>query len=322
MQKIRVGVLRGGPSSEYDISLKTGGTVLRNLSVEKYDVRDVFISKNGEWHFRGVPFLPDKIIKQVDVIFNAMHGEYGEDGTVQQILDTFSIPYTGSKAFSSAVGMNKLLTKQSIENYNIKTPEYTIIEESEDIEKDIFNVFRSFPQPSVVKPIIGGSSIGITIAKNFNELRDGVYKALDYSSRVLIEEYIYGREATCGVIENFRGEELHTLMPVEIILSKKSDFFDYNAKYSGCSKEICPSNFVNIIKEEIQRLAITAHKALGLRHYSQSDFIVSPRGIYFLEINTLPGLIEESLLPKALKAGGTILPEFLDHLVELALDNK
>lgn len=322
MQKTRVGVLRGGPSNEYDISLKTGGTVLRNLPVEKYDIRDIFISKNGEWHFRGMPIQPEKIIKQIDIVFNAMHGEYGEDGTVQQILDTFSIPYTGSTAFSSAIGMNKLLTKQSIENYDIKTPEYTIIEESEDIEKDIFNVFRTFPQPSVVKPVIGGSSIGITIAKSFDELRDGVYKALSYSPQVLIEEYIYGREATCGVVENFRGEELYTLMPVEIILSEKSDFFDYNAKCGGYAKEICPSNFANIIKEEIQRLTITAHRALGLRHYSRSDFMVSPRGIYFLETNTLPGLIEESPLSKALKAGGTTLPEFLDHLIELALDNK
>jgi D-alanine-D-alanine ligase len=319
MQKIKIGVLRGGPSSEYDVSLKTGGSVLKNLPEEKYDIRDIFISKGGEWHFRGIPFAPEKIINQVDVVFNAMHGEYGEDGTVQQLLDAFSIPYTGSTAFASAIGMNKLLTKQGLENYDIDTPEYTIIEASDDLEKDIFDIFRSFTMPCVIKPITGGSSVGVTIAKSFDDLREGVYKALGHSTKVLIEEYINGREVTCGVVEGFRGEELHALMPVEIITPEKADFFDYTAKYSGETQEVCPASFERVIKDEIQRLAKEAHKALGLRHYSRSDFIVSPRGIYFLEVNTLPGLTEDSLLPKALDAGGTKLPDFLDHLVGLAM---
>ena len=176
--------------------------------------------------------------------------------------------------------------------------------------------------PAVVKPIVGGSSIGVTLAKSFNDLRDGVYKALSHSPKILIEEYINGREATCGVVEGFRGEELHALMPIEIIPSSKSGFFDYDAKYNGAAQEICPANFDRVIKEEIQRLAIEAHKALGLRHYSRSDFIVSPRGIYFLEVNTLPGLIEGFLLPKELDAAGSSLPEFLDHLITLALNTK
>lgn len=320
MEKIKIGVLRGGPSSEYDVSLKTGGSVLKNLSEDKYNTQDIFIARDGQWHFRGIPIEPKKVFSQVDMVFNAMHGEYGEDGTVQQLLDAFSIPYTGSTAFASAIGMNKLLTKQSIENYEIDTPAYIIIEESENLEKDIFDIFRSFAMPAVVKPVTGGSSVGVTIAKSFDELRDGIYKALGHSPKVLIEEYVNGREVTCGVVEGFRGDDFHSLMPVEIVVSDKSDFFDYNAKYSGETQEICPAPLDKIIKEEIQRLAVEVHKALGLRHYSRSDFIVSPRGIYFLEANTLPGLTPNSLLPKSLDAGGTKLPEFLDHLVELALN--
>lgn len=320
MIKIKVGVMRGGPSSEYDVSLKTGGSVLRNLPEDKYDARDIFISKDGQWHFRGMPVLPEKVMKQVDVIFNAMHGQYGEDGTVQKILDSFGIPYTGSTAFASAVGMNKLLTKQGVEFSNIQTPEYIIIEAPENIERDILNIFRSFTQPSVIKPIVGGSSVGVTIAEDFNSLREGIYKAFEYSPKILVEEYIRGREATCGVVEKFRGEELYAFMPVEIIPPEKSAFFDYDAKYSGETCELCPAPFDRSIKEEIQRLAKEAHIALGLRHYSRSDFIVSPRGIYFLEINTLPGLTEESLLPKSLSAVGATLPEFLDHLIGLAMD--
>ncbi len=322
MQKIRVGVLRGGPSREYDISLKTGSSVLRNLPEEKYDANDIFISKKGEWHFRGMPFEPKKIISQIDVIFNAMHGEYGEDGAVQRVLDTFSTPYTGSTAFASAIGMNKLSTKQGIESYGIDTPKYTIIEKSDNVEKDILNIFRSFYQPSVIKPICGGSSIGVSLARDFSSFREGIFKAFEYSPKLLIEEYIQGREATCGVIENFRGKEFYALMPVEIIPFDKNSFFNYDAKYEGGAREICPSSFDKIIKNEIQRLAIEAHKALGLRHYSRTDFIVSPRGIYFLEINTLPGLTKESLLPKSLMAGGTTLSEFLDHIIELALSSK
>lgn len=321
MHRIKVGVLRGGPSNEYDVSLKTGGSILKNLSEEKYDARDIFISKEGDWHLFGMPFDPERILNQIDVAFNAMHGEYGEDGTVQKIFDTFSIPYTGSTAFASAIGMNKLLTKQSIEGYKIDTPEFTVIEASDNLEKDIFTIFRSFPHPCVIKPIIGGSSVGVTIAHSFNDLREGIYKALDYCSRAIIEEYIYGREVTCGVIEEFRGEELYALMPIEIIPPEKNGFFDYNAKYSNATREICPAPFERAIKEEIQRLAIDTHKALGLRHYSRSDFIVSPRGIFFLEVNTLPGLTEESLIPKALTAVGVTLSEFLDHLIELAIKN-
>lgn len=322
MTKIKVGVLRGGPSSEYDVSLRTGGSVLKNLSEDKYDAQDIFISRDGQWHFRGMPVLPEQIIRQVDVVFNAMHGEYGEDGTVQKILDSFSIPYTGSRAFASAVGMNKLLTKQGIESSDIQTPEYVIIDAPENIEKDILGIFRGFTQPSVIKPITGGSSVGVTIARDYESLRDGIYKAFEYSPRVLIEERIHGREATCGVIDGFRGEELYALMPVEIIPPDKHAFFDYESKYSGESQEVCPAHFDAVIKEEIQRLAVEAHRALGLRHYSRSDFIVSPRGIYFLEVNTLPGLTQGSLLPKELTAAGATLPEFLDHLVSLALQSK
>lgn len=320
--KIKVGVLRGGPSSEYDISLKTGASVLKNLPKEKYEARDIFISKDGQWHFRGMPIAPEKVIEQVDVIFNAMHGEYGEDGTVQKILDTFSIPYTGSTAFASAIGMNKLLTKQGIEFTDIQTPQHIVLDAPEDIEKDTCDIFRTFTQPSVVKPIVGGSSVGVTVARSYEDLKNGVYKAIGYSPRVLIEEYIHGREVTCGVVEKFRGEELHAFMPIEIIPPEKNGFFDYTAKYSGCTQEICPASFDAVIKEEIQRLAKEVHTALGLRHYSRSDFIVSPHGIYFLEVNTLPGLTEESLIPKSLSAAGSSLPEFLDHLIELALNRK
>jgi len=167
-----------------------------------------------------------------------------------------------------------------------------------------------------------GSSVGVSIAKSHRELLQGIGNAFEYSSKVLIEEYIRGREATCGVVDNFRGEKIYSLFPVEIIHPKDNPFFDYDAKYSGKTQEICPGNFSQRDKNEIQRIAKEVHSIMGLRDYSRSDFIVSPYGIYFLEVNTLPGMSKESLLPKSLNAGGISTPSFLDHIVGLALSRK
>ncbi len=322
MIKKKVGVLRGGPSSEYEVSLKTGKSVMDCLT-DRYEVFDIFIDKEGTWNYLGVPILPENVFKRVDVVFNALHGSYGEDGTVQKLLDYFAIPYTGSTALASAVGMNKVLSKKVYKNNNLKTPLHTTILRGDNSPAEILKLFKSFPMPVVVKPVSGGSSVGTAIAKTLADLELAVADALKYSNQALIEEFIAGKEATCGVVDNFRDEAVYSLMPVEIRKPAESTFFDYQAKYGGQSQEICPGNFTDKEKREIEKMAKEAHKALGLRHYSRSDFIIHPkRGIYILETNTLPGLTSESLLPKSLKAVGCSLPDFLDHLIKLALDSK
>jgi D-alanine-D-alanine ligase len=322
MAKKKVGVLRGGPSSEYEVSLKSGKSVIDNLS-NKYEVLDIFISKDGVWHYQGVPIKPVDIFKKVDVIFNALHGAYGEDGTVQKILDQFSIPYTGSTALASAIGMNKVLSKKIYKSNNLKTPLHLTIFKKNNNPSEIIKIFKSFPMPAIVKPVSGGSSVGTAIAKTLLELESAIDDALQYSDQALIEEFIFGREATCGVVDNFRNELNYSLLPVEIRKPSNATFFDYDAKYSGKSEEICPGNFTAGEKEMIQKIAKEAHKALGLRHYSRSDFIIHPkRGIYILETNTLPGLTSESLLPKSLQAVGCSLSDFFDHLIKLALEGK
>ena len=322
MTKKKVGVLRGGPSSEYEVSLKTGKSVMDSLA-DRYQVLDIFIDKNGVWHYLGAPIAPEKVFKKVDVIFNALHGVYGEDGTVQKLLDTFAIPYTGSTALASAVGMNKVLSKKAYKNNKLKTPLHKTISRGSNILAEISKLFKSFPMPVVVKPVNGGSSVGTAIAKTMADLEQAVTDALKYSDTALIEEFIAGKEATCGVVDKFRNEPVYTLLPVEIRKPTDAPFFDYRAKYGGGSEEICPGNFTEKEKKIIQEMAREAHKALGLRHYSRSDFIIHPRrGIYILETNTLPGLTSESLLPKSLKAVGCTLPDFLDHLIKLALNNK
>ncbi|MEO8637290.1 MAG: D-alanine--D-alanine ligase family protein [Candidatus Taylorbacteria bacterium] len=322
MSKIRVGVLRGGPSSEYDVSLKTGGSVLKNMP-GKFQTQDILITKDGVWHMAGVRREPHEIFPHVDVVFNALHGEYGEDGKVQQLLEAHSIPFTGSGAFASAIAMNKVLAKEWFLNNGLKTPLHLVVQRGEDRPGRVIEIFKTFPHPSIVKPAGTGSSVGVNIAYSIADLGRALKEALKYSDKALIEEFIPGREATCGVIENWRGMPVSALLPIEIVKPSESKFFDYQAKYGGGSKEICPGNFGREETALIAELAVKAHKALGLRHYSRSDFIVTPRrGIYILETNTLPGLTEESLFPKALHAVGSNLPEFLDHLIMLALEKK
>lgn len=322
MSKIRVGVLRGGPSSEYEVSLKSGASVLKQLP-DTYQAQDIFISKDGSWHKGGIVHSPGEIIKHLDVVFNALHGEYGEDGRVQHLLDTFAIPYTGSGYLASVLGMNKALAKKVFTEHDIKTPHHKTMKKGEYTHTDILHLFKTFPMPAVIKPVRAGSSVGVSLARTVHELEAGLQKAFEYDTEALIEEYIAGREATCGVIEGFRGEAVYSLLPVEISHTSSSGLFDYEAKYSGKSKEICPGNFTKEEIKKIQDVSVAVHKALGLRHYSRSDFIVHPkRGIYILEVNTLPGLTSESLFPLSLEAVGSSLSDFLGHVIELARGKK
>jgi len=321
--RIKVGVLRGGPSNEYEVSLKTGGSILQNLSQEKYHTTDILIGKDGVWHVRGIPTEPAKILNKVDVVFNGLHGEYGEDGTVQNLLDIFGVSYTGSKQLASAVAMNKSLTKEWIQGLKIQTPRHEILRVTDGLEERIAKIFKHLGPSLVVKPLTGGSSVDVVITENLESLLSGIYKAFEHSPQILIEECIEGREATCGVIENFRSEKLYTTLPTEIVPPSENSFYDYQAKYeSNNTQYILPGNFSEEEKEKIQQYAREVHRALGLSHYSRSDFIVSPRGIYFLEVNTLPGFTSHSLIPKAMEAVGCSFPDFLDHIIGLAHNRK
>ena len=244
-----------------------------------------------------------------------------EDGKVQNILDIHGIPYTGSDALSSAIGMNKILSKKVFTDHGIKTPihrEIHSIDIKNDLDVILNDLFKTFVLPGIVKPTSGGSSVGVTVVRDFTEFPAALKKAAEHGHSVILEQYIPGIEATCGVIQGFRGQELYALPPIEI--RPAAGFFDYDSKYSGQSREIVPATFSNKIKMQIEELARKIHRAFGLRHYSRSDFIIHPRwGIYALEVNTLPGLTEESLLPKALRAVGSDLHELVGHVLELAL---
>lgn len=294
--KTRVGVLRGGPSPEYEVSLNTGKTILANLP-EEYEPLDILISKNGVWHTTGLEKNPYNILKMVDVAVNAMHGSYGEDGTVQKLLEKFGIPYTGSDSLASALGMNKIMSKNVFEKYGLKTPHYIIAEKNNDSEitKEIIEkINESLPFPIIIKPINSGSSLGISFVEKASDIKKALQKSFEHSPRLIVEEFIKGKETSCGVIEGFRGQNYYTLLPL--------------------------GNFSDVEKEQIQETASKIHKIFNLKHYSNSDFIFHPRrGLFVLEVNTLPELSHRSSFIKSLEAVGGNIKEFLSHLLAKTL---
>lgn len=339
MHRTRVGVLRGGPSPEYDVSLKSGQSILNTLPAEDFNVTDVFISKDGVWHVHGLPISEAQAADKFDVFFNALHGRYGEDGTLQGILDSLGARYTGSGKLASLLAMNKASAKRAFKMAGIKTAAHIVIALQDDgnliIERDgvenfshidqladlAREIFLTFPQPAVIKPLDSGSSVDVHIVHGASEIASALTSVLENNDNIIIEEFIRGVEATCGVIDGFREKENYVLPPVEILPPKENKFFNFDAKYSGKSQEICPGRFPRDVKEQLEHVAKTAHYTLGLRHYSCSDFIVTPKGsVYILETNSLPGLTPESLLPKGLIAVGSSLEEFASHIVRVAQD--
>ncbi len=322
-RKKRIGVLRGGPGDESEVSLGSGANILKTIADkldDKYVGVDVIIDKDSRWTIDGSPVDPLGWHHYFDFAWNSLHGKYGEDGTIQRFMEIHHIPFSGSGSLGSALGMNKSVTKRIAKSYGITTPHWK--ECKSDLLKDnmksiLYEIFSGFSLPVVIKPSSSGSSVGVTVVSSKDQVEPALVNASKYADVILIEEYIQGTEATCGVIEGFRDEDMYSLPAVEI--RPKNNFFDYESKYSGGSIEIVPGRFSNEEKAKIGYISKMIHKILHLRHYSRSDFIVNPkRGVVFLEVNTLPGTTDESLLPKSLRSVGSDLHEFVDHIISRA----
>ncbi len=315
MTKLRVAVLRGGPSAEYDVSLKSGGAVLKNLP-ESCSAQDIFISKNGVWHRDGMEKTPDKALVGIDIVFNTLRGDYGEDGKVQKILDRINIPYIGSDALGSSVASNKVLTKRILEQAGIKTPYYSIVRAGDNLAEKVNYAFNHFLLPVIVKPATAGSSKGVTLVKSFLDLESAILQALQFSDSVIIEEFIKGREVVCGVIDGFRNDSHYVLIPHEIVHPKGKEIHDHESKTKKLSNSKVSDALTEAEKKDIQNLAKKVHDIMKLRHYSKIDMIASPRrGVFVLEANTQPSLAEDDLFVSMLNSVGSNLTDFLDHLI-------
>ena len=219
---IKVGVVRGGPTSEYDVSLKTGQHILNMLNKEPlsetYKGVDILIDKDGVWHVQGVPETPESALRKVDVIFNATKGSFNKGEPLQRILETFSMPFVGTKTYGASISKNKKMAKDHFKIHGVKTPYYKelSIPLDADLNPVALDLFRSFPMPVVVKPVGQGSSLGVSFAANFDELVEALRHARGFSEEVLVEEYLTGKEIISGFIDDFRGQDLYHLFPVEV----------------------------------------------------------------------------------------------------------
>lgn len=321
----RVAVLCGGPSGEREISLLSGAGVHAALRSVGYNSVKVEITAAGEWlegtAARSVGAAVDWLRREFDVVFPALHGPFGEDGVLQGLLDASGMRYVGSSVAASALAMDKLLCRRIASTLSIRVAdavEVGPLPAGADLAATIGEV-RRLPPPWFVKPNASGSSVGVTRVERAEELRPAIARALAEGSRAVIEAAVVGTEISCPVLGDAFVDS--RALPVIEIVPRAHDFFDYQAKYTaGHTDEICPARLPAPVAAAAQAAAQRLHDMLGCRDLSRSDFIVTPQGeLVFLELNTLPGLTEMSLYPKAAAAVGMTYAELVRTLVDRAL---
>jgi len=300
LKDIKVGVLMGGVSSERDISLISGHEAALALKRKGIDVCEIDITTRDK---ESIKVLLGS--HSIDVAFIALHGEFGEDGQIQAILDDLNIPYTGSDPYSSRLAMDKIASKFKFLSINIPTPGFFVLEKNEFDE--------TIKLPKVIKPYYSGSSLGISIVKDKDELKAGIKNALDVNDRILVEDYIEGRELTVGIL----GEQ--ALGVVEIV--PKRQYYDFRAKYEDDQTSFkAPADLEDFIREKVISTALSAHRVLGCRHFSRVDIRLSRDGTPFvLEVNSIPGLTKHSLLPLSAKVKGIAFDGLIIKMVQLAI---
>lgn len=322
MQRTRVAVLRGGLGDEYALSLKTGEDVMHAIDARFYEVLDVVVSKSGEWILRGKVRKPQEILHQVDLVFVALHNMCGVNGFIQKILDDSGVRYTGSNAFTHAIAQHKAMAKERVGERGVRMPQHMMV--GRDVLENLGGAAASigtlFGPRYVVKPVTGGSSLGTIFVESVPMLERALRTALSVYPEVMVEEYIEGVEATCGVVEDFRNEKTYALPPVEVV--RTTPLFEHTQKIQNELERRCPAQLHLDEKKEIERLARLIHESVGASHYSRSDFIVTKDAIYFLEINTAPDLRASSLMAHALEVVGATYEELITHLLTLAHRRK
>lgn len=349
MTKLKIGLIFGGQSGEHEVSLKSAKVVWDNLDAEKYEIIPIAITKSGDWLLgeNGQRYMQENLplagsenginleqsqklvggdeqnifseLKKLDLILPIGHGAFIEDGKLQGLLDTIGVAYVFSGTLASALSMNKQKTKLVAKNAGLKVAKEATLVKGKKYSTD--KLVKKLGLPIVIKPIESGSSVGMSICKLESELETGINKAFEHSSEVMLEQFVSGREFTVAVW----GNKTPKALPVVEIIPKVSEFFSYEAKYqAGGSEEICPANIPEDIRKKMQRYAIKIFKALGCCDLARADFIWSEKEnkIYFLEINTIPGMTGTSLAPQAAKAVGLTFAQFLDKLINFALERK
>lgn len=351
MNKIEVGVIFGGMSTEHDVSIVSGTSVAKKLNKDKYKVSSIYIDTEGKWYkcldiskkyqvgdnIENIERIDNVIdyLNNFDVIFPVLHGLYGEDGTIQGMFELLKIPYVGCRVLGSSIAMDKVYAKIIFDKANIKQANYEYVRRYKDkyiyVDKEFKEkkctlkevckiISKNLKYPMFVKPSNSGSSVGINKANNIDELEEYIQYASNYDKKILIEENLIGREIECSVLgnEDVKASCLGEITPAE-------NFYTFDAKYNNAeSKLTIPANINLELSNKVRDIAIKAFKAIDGKGFSRVDFFVNEEteDVYINEINTLPGFTEISMYPKLWEQSGLGYSEILDELIKLALEGK
>ena len=340
MNKLNIMIIFGGRSGEHEVSLMSVTSILKVMNREKYNIIPVGITKKGIWKVYNGPI--DKIAtgeweelgedmdifslskdnrEKIDIVFPVLHGPFGEDGRIQGLLEMLNLPYVGAGVMASAVGMDKVMTKKLASTANIPQAQYIEILQGDYVNNNeivFIEVEEKLGYPVFVKPANLGSSVGISKARDREELIKAMNLAFEYDRKIVIEEFINAREIECSILGN---DEVKASVLAEIIPA--NDFYDYEDKYiAGNSSFHIPANLPEDVKNEIQSLAIKVYKLLDCSGLSRVDFFVEKGSnkIYFNEINTMPGFTQISMYPKMWEATGIGYEELIDKLIVLGVE--
>ncbi|MFA5403598.1 MAG: D-alanine--D-alanine ligase [Ignavibacteria bacterium] len=338
---MNIALIVGGISSEREVSLTSGMAILKALRENGHNVKVIdpifgekeiledIIFKNLvsteyptydameklliESRRKVIDCINSWLFDNIDIAFIGLHGKYGEDGRIQSLLDLRGIKYTGSDILSSAIAMDKNISKMIFKNFDIPTADWIVMTKKDKI--DVKNILRRISLPFVIKPNDEGSTVGLTIVKNESEIKNAIDLAFKYTDKIMIEKYIKGREITVSIV----GDVAYPLIEIK----PKDGFYDYHHKYTkGMTEYICPAEVKDEVSVKAQENALKAYHSLGCSVYSRVDFLLDDNDdLHCLEVNTLPGMTELSLVPKAVKAKGMEFNELIENIIGFSLKN-
>ena len=327
----KLGIIYGGISTEHEVSIKSAKSVIENLDKEKYEIHPIYINQEGIWHKKTEEIKNiSQYLQTLDIVFPVLHGKYGEDGTIQGMLEVLKIPYVGCKVLASSIGMDKVYTKVIFEKAGIPQAPYVYIQKQnntykiindsfEEEELEIEKIIQTLKFPMFVKPSNLGSSVGVEKVSNEEELKEAIKNAGKYDNKILVEQGIEGKEVECAILDCRTKDEIFASTVGEIIPAE--EFYSFDAKYNmPKSQTLIPAQIENKKIEEIRNLAIKAFKAIDGSGLSRVDFFIENKTnkIYINEINTMPGFTKISMYPKLFEEVGINYSQLLDTLIENA----
>ncbi len=333
MSKIKLGLIYGGMSTEHEVSISSYESIIKNIDKDKYEITSFYISKDGTWFTDGKRTKDVfNSLKEMDCVFPILHGKNGEDGSIAGMLEIIGVSYVGCKTLSSAICMDKVITKKLLEKANISVAKYMFIKKLNDnfywvqdnydyvlLDKEILDLSVStiLNYPVVVKPSRSGSSVGVSVANDYLELENAINEASIYDEKILIEEFIDGKELEVAVLGNndLTVSNIGNIIPDEIVYS-------YNSKYKGNSKTVVLNTIEENLESKIKNIVLTTYKVLDCSGLARVDLFLIGNEVLVNEVNTMPGFTSISMYPKLMESINISYTDLIDRLISLSMDDK